>query len=133
MYIKSSAFFSPISLTFLIFLLPFPIFHHIFQHFSFFTFFLVSFFPISRPKFPGGKSLGGHSVPPANACYATALTTLYKVNSGLIHQHDEIPSFFPLPSVNAEYQYMKAGVKIRQALGPMAYKIASGHSKSLQK
>ena len=56
-------------LAFIIFLLPFllclifPNFNLSFsifpQHFPFLSFFLASLFPISRQKFPGGKS-GGH-------------------------------------------------------------------------
>ena len=46
-----------------VFLLPFPIFHLFYSIFTPFPFFLASFFPIRQQKFPGQKSLGGHSAP----------------------------------------------------------------------
>ena len=55
-----------------VFLLPFQIFHLFCSIFTPFPFFLASFFPIRQQKFPGQKSLGGHSAPPCPpACYAT--------------------------------------------------------------
>ena len=63
-----------------VFLLPFPIFHLFYSIFTPFPFFLASFFPIRQQKFPGQKSLGGHSAPPPPpACYATGLGPVIQI------------------------------------------------------
>ena len=67
--------------------LTFSCFHSQFSTFSsqfspLFPFFLASFFPIRQQKFPGQKSLGGHSAPLPPACYATAFDVTFHANLG---------------------------------------------------
>ena len=60
------------------------IFHLFYSIFTPFPFFLASFFPIRQQKFPGQKSLGGHSAPlppPPPACYATVSSPATSVRS----------------------------------------------------
>ena len=61
---------------FLICFHPCPFFLIIFYIFHFFTFFLASFFPISRQIFPGRKSLGGTLLRPC-PCPSPPVTPLH--------------------------------------------------------
>ena len=59
------------SFHFQFFIFPFSVF---FLFCSISPFFLASLFPVGQHKFPGQKSLGGHSAPLPPSCYATGQT-----------------------------------------------------------